>query len=85
MAEPRYGEERKQMGSIVGDRPKISVIMGVYNGADRVDEAIASIRVQTFTDWEFIICDDASTDNGRSWLSGARSIPGSFQSVMRRI
>ena len=63
MAEPRYGEERKQMGSIVGDRPKISVIMGVYNGADRVDEAIASIRVQTFTDWEFIICDDASTDN----------------------
>ena len=29
MAEPRYGEERKQMGSIVGDRPKISVIMGV--------------------------------------------------------
>lgn len=33
MAEPRYGEERKQMGSIVGDRPKISVIMGVYNGA----------------------------------------------------
>ena len=27
MAEPRYGEERKQMGSIVGDRPKISVIM----------------------------------------------------------
>ena len=83
MAEPRYGEERKQMGSIVGDRPKISVIMGVYNGADRVDEAIASIRVQTFTDWEFIICDDASTDN--TWLSGARSIPGSFQSVMRRI
>ena len=63
MEEPRYGEERKQMGSIVGDRPKISVIMGVYNGADRVDEAIASIRVQTFTDWEFIICDDASTDN----------------------
>ena len=55
MAEPRYGEERKQMGSIVGDRPKISVIMGVYNGADRVDEAIASISVQTFTDWEFII------------------------------
>ena len=86
MAEPRYGEERKQMGSIVGDRPKISVIMGVYNGADRVDEAIASIRVQTFTDWEFIICDmRLQIIPGRSWLSGARSIPGSFQSVMRRI
>ena len=42
MAEPRYGEERKQMGSIVGDRPKISVIMGVYNGADRVDDSVYS-------------------------------------------
>ena len=37
MAEPRYGEERKQMGSIVGDRPKISVIMGVYNGVPVVE------------------------------------------------
>lgn len=44
-------------------RPKISVIMGVYNGADRMDRAIASICEQSFTDWEFIICDDASTDH----------------------
>ena len=45
------------------EHPKVSVIMGVYNGADRMDEAISSIIVQTFKDWEFIICDDASTDD----------------------
>lgn len=44
-------------------RPKISVIMGVYNGADLLDEAIESVRAQSFQDWEFVICDDASTDN----------------------
>ena len=43
--------------------PKVSVIMGVYNGENTVREAIDSILNQTFTDWEFVICDDASTDN----------------------
>lgn len=43
--------------------PEISVIMSVYNGAGCVEKAVASIQNQTFQDWEFIICDDASTDN----------------------
>ena len=43
--------------------PKVSVIMGVYNGETTVRESINSIINQTFTDWEFVICDDASTDN----------------------
>lgn len=43
--------------------PKVSVIMGTYNGAKTVDAAIQSICDQTFTDWEFIICDDCSTDD----------------------
>lgn len=43
--------------------PKISVLMGVYNCADTVVKSIDSIVAQTFTDWEFIICDDGSTDN----------------------
>ena len=40
----------------------ISVLMSVYNGAETLDKAIQSILVQTLTDFEFIICDDASTD-----------------------
>ena len=37
--------------------------MSVYNGAKFLAEAIASILAQTFTDFEFIIIDDASSDN----------------------
>ena len=43
--------------------PKISVIMSVLNGASYMDKGIQSIVNQTFIDWEFIICDDGSTDH----------------------
>ena len=43
--------------------PLISVLMGVYNCAATVEEAVQSILDQTVTDWEFIICDDGSADN----------------------
>ncbi len=36
--------------------------MGVYNCASTLQKAIDSIRNQTYTNWEFIICDDGSTD-----------------------
>ena len=36
--------------------------MPIYNCAPYIDEAINSILQQTFTDFEFIIIDDASTD-----------------------
>lgn len=40
----------------------ISVIMGVYNGANTLEEAVESILKQTYKDWELIVCDDCSTD-----------------------
>lgn len=43
-------------------KPKVSVIMAVYNGEKYLRDAIDSILGQTFTDFEFIIVDDASTD-----------------------
>lgn len=42
--------------------PMVSVIMGVYNCEATVGEAIDSILGQSFQDFEFIICDDGSTD-----------------------
>ena len=42
---------------------KISVIMGIYNCADTLDEAIKSLLNQTYTDYEIIMCDDSSSDN----------------------
>ena len=43
--------------------PSVSVIMGIYNCADTLNEAIDSILNQTFRDWELIMCDDGSQDN----------------------
>ncbi len=45
------------------NKPKISVIMGIYNCAETLDEAVNSILGQTETNWELIMCDDGSTDN----------------------
>lgn len=45
------------------DSPKVSVVMAVYNGERFVREAVESILNQTFTDFEFIIIDDGSTDD----------------------
>ncbi len=45
--------------------PKISVIMPNYNGEKYLVESIESVLNQTFSDFEFIIIDDGSSDN--SW------------------
>jgi glycosyltransferase involved in cell wall biosynthesis len=44
-------------------KPKISVVMAVYNEANFLCDAIESILNQTFRDFEFIIVDDASSDS----------------------
>ena len=41
---------------------QISVIMGIYNCADTLSDAIDSILAQTYTNWQLILCDDCSTD-----------------------
>ncbi len=43
--------------------PEITVLMTVYNGVAFLAEAVESVLNQTFTDFEFLIVDDASTDN----------------------
>ncbi len=43
--------------------PEISVIMSVYNGETYLEEAIESIRCQTFENWELIVINDCSTDS----------------------
>lgn len=42
---------------------RVSIIMGIYNCAKTLPEAIDSILSQTFSDWKLIMCDDGSVDN----------------------
>ena len=44
------------------DHPKASVIMGIYNCEETLQEAIESILAQTYDNWELIMCDDGSID-----------------------
>ena len=41
---------------------KVSVIMGIYNCAPTLQEALDSLYAQTFQDFEIILCDDGSKD-----------------------
>lgn len=46
----------------MNDKPLVSIIMGAYNCEDSLTDCVKSIQNQTYDNWEFIICDDCSTD-----------------------
>lgn len=55
----------------------VSIIMPSYNTARFIEESIKSVLAQTYTNWELIIVDDASTDDtdevvNQVILSGAK-------------
>lgn len=47
----------------MSNSPLVSVLMGIYNCADTLEEAVNCIINQTYTNWELIMCDDCSSDN----------------------
>ena len=42
---------------------KISVLMGIYNCATTLNQAVQSIQNQTYPNWELIMCDYGSSDD----------------------
>jgi succinoglycan biosynthesis protein ExoO len=49
--------------------PLISVVLPTFNSIETVERAIQSVCAQTFTDWELIVVDDASTDQTAVFVS----------------
>ncbi|MBP3687365.1 MAG: glycosyltransferase [Alphaproteobacteria bacterium] len=58
-----------QKASLNNKNPIVSVVMSSHNRQDYIEEAIESIRRQTFQDFEFIIVNDASDDNTQNILN----------------
>lgn len=50
-------------------KPKVSVVTTVYNGEDYFDRAVPSILNQEFTNFEWLIVDDGSTDSTPIFLA----------------
>jgi glycosyltransferase involved in cell wall biosynthesis len=42
--------------------PRVSIVMPVYNGAEFLEECLASVAAQTYQSWEFFIVNNCSTD-----------------------
>lgn len=64
--------------------PTISVLMAVYNCARYLQPAIDSILNQTFTDFEFLIIDDGSTDTSMRILQSYAAQDNRIQLTVRQ-
>jgi glycosyltransferase involved in cell wall biosynthesis len=54
--------------------PLVSVIIPTYNRADLVQEALASVKAQTFRDFEIVVVDDGGTDGTCETLATGQEI-----------
>jgi teichuronic acid biosynthesis glycosyltransferase TuaG len=57
---------------------KVSIVTPVYNGENFLEETIHSVLNQTFTEFEYLLIDHASTDS-------SRQIMQKFQALDNRI
>lgn len=51
------------------NQPLVSIIMSNYNGERFIEQTINSVLRQTYSEFEFIIIDDCSTDNSRKIIN----------------
>lgn len=54
-------------------KPLVSILMPCFNSERYLKEAINSIINQTYSNWELLICNDASTDNSLEVLKSFES------------
>lgn len=57
----------------VGDLP-LTVLLPVYNGEQYLADTIDSVRTQSYSDFEFLIIDDGSTDRTAEMIAGYAAV-----------
>ena len=65
-----YDREKIKKTMMMNYPPKVSILMPVYNKEFYLRRSLEAVRNQLFQDWELIIIDDGSTDNGRAIIEG---------------
>ena len=63
---------------------KISVIIPVYNVEKYLDKCISSVLKQNMTDFEIIICDDASTDGSLKIIENYKKKDSRIKSITHK-
>ncbi|ERL22496.1 glycosyltransferase, group 2 family protein [Oribacterium sp. oral taxon 078 str. F0263] len=70
----------------MSESPLISVVIPVYNAARFLRESLSSVLMQSFSDWEILAVDDASTDSSPEILKSFQkesSLPGERFRILR--
>ncbi|MDM1706961.1 glycosyltransferase family 2 protein [Thiopseudomonas alkaliphila] len=68
----------------MGNRPLISVIIPVYNYADKIERAIQSVLTQLTSKHELIVINDGSTDNTEAVLDNLLVTTGNRFQVLHK-
>jgi glycosyltransferase involved in cell wall biosynthesis len=63
--------------------PEVSVVIPVFNGEGHIKNAIDSVIVQTFSNWELLIVDDGSTDNTISIINEGAQLDRRIKVLLR--
>src|SRR5579883_977909 len=60
--------------------PAISVVLTNFDRLSYLKQSVASVRAQTFRDWEPIVVDGGSSDGSREWLRKQRGLQAALLS-----
>jgi teichuronic acid biosynthesis glycosyltransferase TuaG len=60
-------------------RPRVSIITPMFNAARWLPETLASVRAQTFADWEHLLVEDGSVDASAAIVEAAAREDGRIQ------
>ena len=63
---------------------KVSVITPLYNGKESIIQTLESVRNQTYTNWEMLIIDDASTDGSADLVADYLHVLGDARILLFR-